>query len=54
VDPKGGNRHFKNGNQLTAVETLTRVRNAGSVARMSNTLDADEQQQIRTLGGLGW
>lgn len=33
---------------------MTRARNAGSVAGMSNALDADEQQQIRTLGRLGW
>jgi transposase len=33
---------------------LTRARNAGSVAAMSNVLDDDRQQQIRALGRLGW
>jgi hypothetical protein len=41
--------------QLTdPAETLTRARNAGSVAGMSNVLDDDKQQEIRALGRVGW
>ena len=41
--------------QLTdRAETLTRARDAGSAAGMSNVLDDHRQQEIRALGRLGW
>jgi hypothetical protein len=41
--------------QLTdTAETLTRARDAGSAAGMSNVLDDHKQQEIRALGRLGW
>ena len=33
---------------------MTRARNAGSVAGMSNVLDDEKQHEIRALGRLGW